>query len=85
TVGKRLDFAVVSEEDKGIETVLLGVCHHLWSRFGCHWLRCHATYQLPQPSVGGPAAPKRLPRIPHDGESEPRAISGIPWGAPVER
>ncbi|KAK5837466.1 hypothetical protein PVK06_013276 [Gossypium arboreum] len=28
------DLAVVSEEDKGFKTVLLGICHNLWRRLG---------------------------------------------------
>ncbi|KAG8498149.1 hypothetical protein CXB51_007442 [Gossypium anomalum] len=47
--------AVASEEYKRFEAVLLGLCHPLRRCSGCCWLRHHATYQLPQPSVGGSA------------------------------
>ncbi|PPS10541.1 hypothetical protein GOBAR_AA10124 [Gossypium barbadense] len=33
-MGKMRDVAVVSEEDKGFKTVLLGICHNLWRRLG---------------------------------------------------
>ncbi|XWS22573.1 hypothetical protein CRYUN_Cryun29cG0048100 [Craigia yunnanensis] len=56
--------AMASEEDKGFEAVLLGFRNRMRRRSWCHRLLRHAGHELRQHSVGGPAVPKRPPRIP---------------------
>ncbi|KAK8360651.1 hypothetical protein V6Z12_A04G178200 [Gossypium hirsutum] len=95
-MGKMRDVAVVSEEDKGFKTVLLGICHNLWRRLGVIGYGVMQLTSSRNPQLEAQRRQNARPesllhklRVPtlllDDGESEPRAISGIPWRAPVER